>query len=167
MKKPNLSIKEDGQPGTLAEYLKTVDSIQEYGKTLKQVDCPVVSEFAPGVYARTILMKVPEGEKELSVIGKTHKTEHWNVVHTGRCLLMMDGVIKEIVAPDMFISKAGVKKLLIILEDMTWTTFHATEEKDIDKIEAETVLTEEEEKDLISYLETLENPEIKEPELLN
>jgi hypothetical protein len=43
----------------------------------------------------------------------------------------------------------------MILEDMNWTTVHATDETDLEKLEAEHVLTEEEEKGMIDYFESL------------
>jgi hypothetical protein len=137
----------------LAAYLRQINHVQEFSKALKQVDCPVKHDFAPGVYVRTMSMIIPEGEEELMVIGKTHKTEHFNFVKSGHCLVMMDGLIYDIRGPDMFVSKAGVKKLIMVLEDVEWATVHATEETDLDKLEAEHVLTDEEEKNMIEYME--------------
>lgn len=35
----------------------------------------------------------------------------------------------------MFVSDAGVRKVLYIEEDMLWSTVHPTEERDLDKLE--------------------------------
>jgi hypothetical protein len=144
---------------TPATYLKGVYDFQDYCKKQEQIDCPVTHEFAPGVYMRTIFM--PKGT---FVIGKSHKTEHFNIVHTGKCRLMMDGEVSLVEAPHMFVSKPGVKKILMILEDMNWSTVHPTDETDLEILEAEHVLTEEEEKGMIDYFESLnliEEQEIK------
>jgi hypothetical protein len=133
-----------------ASYFTKVLELQEYCKKQEQIDMPLVHEFAPGIYARTILMKAGT-----FVMGKSHKTEHFNVITTGKCRLMMDGEITDVIAPDMFVSKGGVKKILMILEDMTWTTFHATEETDLKKLEEEHVLTEEEEAGMIEYFQSI------------
>lgn len=95
-----------------------------------QVEMPVQHRFAPGVYAREIFM--PAGT---FVIGHEHKTEHFNVVLSGRARVLTDGVVREIAAPDVFTSGAGVRKVLLILEDMRWMTIHPSTETDPDKLE--------------------------------
>lgn len=68
------------------------------------------------------------------VIGHEHKTEHFNIVLTGRALVMIAEKVEEIVAPCIFISKPGVRKVLYIAEDMRWATVHPTEETDMEKL---------------------------------
>jgi hypothetical protein len=133
-----------------SDYLSEVYKIQDFCKKEKQVEMPVVHEFAPGIYIRTIFM--PAGT---FVMGKSHKTEHFNIIETGKCKLMMDGEMSIIEAPDRFVSKPGVKKILYIIDDMTWSTVHVTGETDLKKLEAEHVMTEDEEKGMIEYFETL------------
>ena len=45
---------------------------------MPQVECPLKHYFAPGVYLREIFM--PAGSV---VIGKIHKTEHFNIIQKG------------------------------------------------------------------------------------
>lgn len=104
--------------------------------TQPQVAVPLVQMFAPGVYWRMVDM--PAGSL---IIGHRHKTEHFNVVMTGRALVSMHNehgevVTEEIVAPCVFVSKPGVRKVLLILEDMKWGTIHPTHETDEAKLEA-------------------------------
>jgi len=95
------------------------------------LQCQLVHLFAPGVYIRGIHM--PAGAW---VLGHEHKTEHFNIVLTGKANVMMDGVtVEEIAAPAVFKSGPGVRKLLYILEDMHWLTVHATDETDVAKLE--------------------------------
>ncbi len=97
-----------------------------------QVDMPVTHRFAPGVYAREIFM--PAGT---FVIGHEHRTKHFNIVLTGRARVMVDNeVVREIAAPDVFVSEAGVRKVLNVLEDMRWLTVHPTDETNIEQLEA-------------------------------
>jgi hypothetical protein len=97
---------------------------------LAQVQCPLTHRFAPGVYLREISM--PAGTV---VIGKVHKTEHFNVLIQGACLIAHpDGRLEELRAPMTFVSKAGVQKALYILEDMIWQTIHPTSETDMTKL---------------------------------
>jgi len=91
---------------------------------------PLTHIFSNGIYAREIYM--PSG---FIVIGHVHNTTHINIVSTGRALVYMDGVMVEVMAPFTFESKAGCRKVLYILEDMFWTTIHATDETDIEVLE--------------------------------
>ncbi len=103
-----------------------------------QLEMPVTHRFAPGVYAREIFM--PAGQGGSFVLGHEHKTEHFNIVLTGRALVAMDGNVEEIVAPCIFKSGKGVRKALLIIEDMRWITIHPTKETDIAKLEEQLVI---------------------------
>jgi hypothetical protein len=49
---------------------------------------------------------------------------------------MVDGqTVERIVGPCVFVSGAGVRKVLFIEETMTWLTVHPTEETDVEKLE--------------------------------
>lgn len=96
-----------------------------------QAECPLKHYFAPGVYLREIFM--PAGA---IVIGKIHKTEHFNIIQQGRLLIFDEDGAKELVAPCTFVSKPGVQKVLYIEEDTVWSTVHITEERDLEKLEA-------------------------------
>ncbi len=97
-----------------------------------QVDCPVQHFFAPGVYVREIFM--PAGS---IVIGKIHKTEHLNIIEQGTVMLISEDGSREIImAPCTFVSKAGVQKVLEIIEDCRWKTVHVTTETDVPTLEA-------------------------------
>lgn len=100
----------------------------------EQIDCPLEHFFAPGVYVRSIFM--PSGS---IVIGKIHRTEHLNIIEQGSVMLIGEDGSREILsAPCTFVSKAGVQKVLQILEDCRWKTVHvnATNETDIPTLEA-------------------------------
>ena len=102
---------------------------------MPQVECPVIHRFAPGVYLREISMPA-----DTIVIGKVHRTEHFNVLIRGACLIVHDdGSREELRAPMTFVSKAGVQKVLYITEDMIWQTVHVTSETDMTKLEADLV----------------------------
>ena len=101
-------------------------------QTLEQTECPLKHHFSPGVYLREIFM--PAGTV---VIGRKHKTEHFNILVKGAALIVHDdGRKEELRAPKVFVSKAGVQKVLYIIEDMIWMTTHVTEETDLEKLDA-------------------------------
>lgn len=96
-----------------------------------QTDLPLKHHFAPGLYIREIFMPA-----STVVIGMIHKTEHPNILVQGACYIVHeDGRREELRAPMTFISKAGVQKVLYIIEDMIWMTCHVTTETDIEKLE--------------------------------
>jgi hypothetical protein len=103
---------------------------QELAK-LPQKPAPVTHRFAPGVYLREIFMSA-----DSIVIGRIHKTEHFNILVQGACYIVHEDGRKETLrAPMTFVSKAGVQKVLYILEDMIWQTVHVTEEADLARLE--------------------------------
>ena len=127
-----------------AFYREYVLDMQDYLAEKEQTETPVENAFAPGVYIRTIYMP-----KHTFVIGKTHLTEHFNIVRTGKANVMIDGVYGMFQTSDMFTSKAGSKKVLWILEDMIWSTVHPTNETDMQVLEDKLILPYVEEKRLI------------------
>ncbi len=93
---------------------------------------PLTHTFSEGVYAREIFM--PKG---MIVAGHIHTTTHLNIVSLGKAKVWMSDTkeIIEVVAPYTFESKAGVRKVLFIEEDMFWTTIHLTDLTDVEEIE--------------------------------
>lgn len=80
----------------------------------------VMHHFTDGIYCRTVLMRAGE-----IIVGKIHKREHIVVVSAGRAQVISEEFgSKDIVAPMVFKSPPGVKRALLILEDMVWTTIH-------------------------------------------
>lgn len=114
---------------------KEIEAIESKLLQLDQVDCPLTHRFCPGAYLREIEM--PAGA---FIIGHEHKTEHFNIVLTGRAKVMMNGVVEEIVAPAIFPSAAGVRKLLYIIEPMRWATLHPTNETDLGQLEKDLII---------------------------
>jgi hypothetical protein len=131
----------------IAEYRIGLKKFEEVIKDLDQVECPLLHDFAPGIYLRRILM--PKGAY---IIGKTHKTKHFNIILSGEANVMIDGVIQNIKAPCVFTSNPGIKKALFIIKEMIWATVHPTDETDIEKLEELFVFNEKEEKEMIEEL---------------
>ena len=90
--------------------------------------------FAPGVYARMFFI-----EKGSVVIGKIHKTEHFNIVCKGKCSVSTEDGPMLIEGPCVFTSRPGVKKAVYAFEDTTWITIHVTDKTDLDEIEKDVI----------------------------
>ncbi len=133
---------------TIREFRQKILDLQGTLAKQPQVDLPLLHDFSKGVYLRQILM--PKGSL---VIGKTHKTEHLNIIMSGSASVLIDGEVKFIKAPYVFNSGKGIKKILYIHEEMVWATVHVTEEKDMNKLEKLLVCTEKEEKELLEVKE--------------
>ena len=97
---------------------------------MPQVDCPVSHYFGPGVYIREVVM--PAGAL---IVGHRQKERHLNSMVAGRLLVMIDGELRELVAPMVFESGPG-RKVAQILETTVWQNIYSTEETDIDVLES-------------------------------
>jgi len=102
----------------------TPDSIKEVNNEL-----PIVETLKDGVYTRTLLM--PKG---YLIIGMKHRDASFNHMHTGRLYLIEeDKEDKELIAPYAYVSPAGLRKVLYILEDTIWTNIMFTDLKTIEE----------------------------------
>lgn len=121
----------------LNDYMmRAVDGVEEViSKHLPSADVPVKHEFAPGIYARTVEMKAGT-----ILTSKIHRTEHFYVVHCGcaRVWTHEAGVI-EVRAPFMGRTMPGTRRVLYILEDCVWTTFHPTNKLTVEEVEADII----------------------------
>ena len=98
-------------------------------------DCwPLKHSFAQGLYVRQIT--VPAG---VLLTGKIHKFSHAFFLMKGDISILMDGYVKRLKAPCSFITPAGTKRVVYHHADTVVTTVHATEETDLEEIEAQIV----------------------------
>jgi hypothetical protein len=117
-----------------AQFRASILAVQDELAKLPQLDCPLKHHFAPGAYAREILL--PKGSL---VIGKIHKHAHINVVSKGRVSVMTEFGRMDIEAPCTFVSQVGTKRAVYAHEDTVWTTVHVTSETDLSKLEDEII----------------------------
>lgn len=84
------------------------------------VELPLIHRFTPGLYTREIFM--PAGTLLTS---RQHETEHPFVVLSGRVRVVVAGeVVEELAAGHVGITQPGTRRLLYIVEDCRWVTFH-------------------------------------------
>lgn len=114
---------------TVSDLVHRRASITALGKRMEQLDdsdkieFPVTHRFADNVYIREIF--IPKGS---CIIGKIHKTQFFNILVSGTCLLASTDGVKLIGAPYTSISEPGSQKCAIALTDVLWQTVHATTE---------------------------------------
>jgi len=142
MSLPGINLMGDEAYQEMRDKTTFRESITEMQEQLESVpdnkhwenDFPLEHTFAPGAYARTIL--IPAGHV---IIGKIHKHAHLNIISEGRVeVATQDGPV-EYVGTAIFTSTPGTKRLVYAHEDTIWTTIHVTDETDVDKIEDEII----------------------------
>ncbi len=110
------------------------DKIDAFEKQLEKVpgsfkfgetgEFPLQHHFSDGLFVRTML--IPKGG---CLTGKIHSTEHPNFLLKGKISVYTeDSGIQVLEAPQIIISKAGVKKVGYALEDVLWTTVHVNKD---------------------------------------
>lgn len=119
---------------TSEEFREKVMALQAVMPNLKDEDAPVTHHFAPGNYAREML--IPAG---MAIIGKIHKHAHVNVISQGEIHVVTEFGTKRLKAPLTFISQPGTKRCVYAITDTVWTTIHPTDETDLEKIEEQVI----------------------------
>jgi hypothetical protein len=109
----------------------SLDIIEKKLLQLPQAECPLFHYFGDGLYIREV--HFPAGAM---VLGHRQKFSHVNIFIQGKVLMLNpDGSKTELSAPMTFIGPPG-RKVGYILEDVIWQNVYATDETDIDKLEA-------------------------------
>ena len=100
-----------------------------------QLDLPPVHIFSKGIYARELF--IPKGT---ILVGKIHRYECLNILSQGEITVLTEIGAKRVKAPYTVVSPPETKRVGYAHEDCVWTTIHATDETDLDKLEDELIL---------------------------
>lgn len=106
-----------------------VERLEEQLHQFPQVECPLKHHFAPGMYAREIL--IPSGT---TITGAVHKTDNLVVLSQGTMRVATPDGSAEYSAPHIWTCKAGTKNAVFAVTDVVWTNFFPTDETDLDKL---------------------------------
>ena len=102
------------------DYHDLVDHVEKHSiDTLPQLELPITHRFAPGQYSRE--MFAPAGT---ILTSKIHAHEHFFFLMQGKILVMEESGSRLISAPYHGISKAGARRIGLVLEHVVWTTVH-------------------------------------------
>lgn len=123
---------------SLASHSKDNEAFNILEKQLAQfpkAECTTTHHFLPGLYCRQTTM--PAGS---AITSKIHKTNHSYCITEGVASIFVEGHgWVTLRAPFSGLTHAGTRRLLLIQETTTFTTFHPTQETDLKKIEAELI----------------------------
>ncbi|MEZ7524006.1 hypothetical protein [Burkholderia vietnamiensis] len=106
-----------------------VERLEREIQQLPQADCPVWHHFAPGLYARKMLIR-----KGITLTGAVHRTEHLVIVSGDISVITDDGVQRITDSHFIFKSMPGMKRAGFAHQDTYFTTVHATTETDLDML---------------------------------
>lgn len=110
-------------------------ALQDELLKLPQVEIVTTHHFSKGLYAREIF--IPKGT---ILIGKIHKYENLNILSQGDITILTEFGARRLRAPFTVVSPPLTKRVGYAHEDTVWTTIHATDETDLEKLEAELIL---------------------------
>lgn len=141
-----LNVTFDVTPRRLApripEKITSLDTIRDFEKAiigLPQVDVPVEHDFGHNIYSRKVTM--PAGS---IITSKLHNRDHFAVVLRGLVdVWEPNGPKRRLKAGDHFKTKAGTKRVLHVIEETEWITFHGTEQTTPDAVEREIIEPEQ------------------------
>jgi hypothetical protein len=94
------------------------------------IDLRIQHHFSEHVYAKE--MHLP---KDHFAVSHKHPYSHLSILAGGRAVVECDGVETTYRAPACIEIKACVEHRITALDDVTWYCIHATEEKDVSKID--------------------------------
>ena len=100
---------------------------------MRPCEYSLVHRFTPHLYSREWSAKA--GTRCTT---RVHRTEHQFIISKGKVRIWTEDKHWQLFeAPYHGITKPGTKRVLDILEDLIFTTFHATDKTDVAEIEAE------------------------------
>lgn len=114
-------------------------------------DYTVSNVLADGVLVRTV--SIPKGHL---VVGEVHKHSNISFLIKGKVQVHYNGTIEYLEAPQMIVSIANTRKVVHALEDVVWSSVHATTKTNLIEIEKE-IIVEVSKEDLIEELNNIKN----------
>lgn len=115
-----------------------IEELQHIMLQENQADVITLHKFSDGIYARTIVIPA-----NVCIVGAKHLTNHLMIISQGEGhIVVNDGEPEYYCAPEMTETKVGTKRVIFAHTDTYLTTFHVTDETDLDKI-GETILEPE------------------------
>lgn len=107
-------------------------------RELPQAELKTDHYFADGLYCRALWRPA-----DTLIFGKCHRREHLYLVISGDVTIFRDGTRLRVKAPHIFVSAPGTERAVYSHEDSLCVTVHRTDERDLDRIEADLIEPDE------------------------
>lgn len=127
--------------------------------TLKHYFTPRDPKYGCHTYGRQILLTAGS-----LTIGKIHRHQHLNFIMQGDVIVSTEFEQKRLTAPQVFVSEAGIKRVVYAPVDTIWVTVHLValgDEKDLEEIEDEILAPTYEDMGLISTVAEMARVELR------
>lgn len=108
--------------------------LEEINKLAPQYDYPIIEDIVQGVYRREV--SVPKG---CLITSAVHKYKHHYEILKGECLVYTEEGESFLQAPYRGVTEVGTKRVILILSDLTWVTYHQTERENPEGIREDLV----------------------------
>ena len=113
---------------------EAVCRLQDHLATLPQIETKLTHYFAPGMYGRELFIPA-----DSIVVGKIHRHQHITMLIKGEATINTDKGMERIAAPYVWISQVDAKRALVTHTDCIFFTVHASNETDLEVLEAELI----------------------------
>ena len=100
-------------------YRDRVAALESAMREMPQAELETRHHFAHGTYTREL--HIPAG---VTAVGKLHRFSGTNILAKGKVRVLTDDGPVDLSAPHIFVSPAGVKKAVHVLEDAVWINIH-------------------------------------------
>jgi len=122
---------------------QAINQLEAYILQLPQTEYPLTHKFIPkngaldsGMYVRECVLPA-----DTVFITEIHRTEHPFVISKGSARVWsLDTGWVMMAAPHTGITKPGTRRVISTIEETVWTTFHAINETNVDKIKGAIIL---------------------------
>lgn len=122
---------------TPAPTLPQIKRLQDALAELPQLDLPPEHLFTPGMYIRKLAIPA-----DSVVVGKMHRHCHPVMLIKGKTTILTDNGMETMEAPQVWVSPAGIKRVLYTHTDCEFVTVHLNpdDETDLEKLEADIII---------------------------
>jgi len=128
-----------GKVAAMLNDIRTRDDIERFEsylnclpESLGEDPFPLHHKFGAGTYTREVHLP-----KDHFIVGKIHKHESMVYMLEGRVMVADEDGVRMVEAPCQFVSRAGLKRVGYVLEDVVWIYIHAVESDNIEDAEKE------------------------------
>jgi uncharacterized cupin superfamily protein len=116
------------------ERREAILGLQRVMESMPQIQTEAIHHFAHGVYVREFRARAGS-----LVVGKLHRYSCVNIILEGSAEVRTEDESLYLTAGDVFVSKPGAKRAVMVTEDIRWLTVHPAGTQDLEVLENELI----------------------------